>query len=853
MLIRQQACQVCGGDLTQINDTQWRCKYCGNVYEKDVVESSMNIIHQLVDEMKLEAIANARKNLYDAVTAEYISSKLVHECCMAIKQYLPEDFQANFYETAIGSNGRKIARSIRKIDVEDQYYYLDNIVSFLIKSLQSEYILETNDLIERAYKMRDLVKFDKYASELSIEAEKVENCIYLTTYPRDVFLAYSSKDMRIVSELVETLEEQGISCFVAARNLRHGKGSVENYDRALKEAMDNCRTFVFVSSTNSRHPGCDALRKEIPYVKGEDIAAAPPDYRNDYALIPHKYKKPRVEYRIEESTRMVAADRIVNNFFDGYERVYTADDVAERVLAQSFDRVGDTSTNTQREVKYCVSCKEELDINAKFCSFCGSNKFASSATELELMLKLEELNKQLQANDFPAANAISVEAKRKADREAKRKADREAKRKADEEAKRKAEEEAKRKAEEEAKRKADREAKRKADKEAKRAALEEAKRKAEEEAKRRAEAEARFKAEEEAKRKAEETAKRLAEEEARRIARAEAERIAEEAKRIAEEEAKRIAEEESKRSAEDEAKRQAEEEAKRVAQEEAMRQAEIEAKRRAEEDAKRRAADEAWQRMIQESYDATNNVTSNERVGVVAPNRTMRSFCAINSVVDESVVRYKGKEIFVDIPEGLTKIGNAAFGSNHSIKKVTLPTGMLTVSKEAFWDCKYLRSVNLNDDIVSIGESAFWNCRSIESIDIPNSVEYIGKYAFKFCDKLTRVNIPTKLPKLNEGIFHGCVALESILIPENIKSILKNAFCGCVGFESISIPAGVKNIEDNAFADCVNLKKVEILGDIGELRPQIFENCIGLKEITVTKAVNIQDGAFPKSVNIKVV
>ena len=811
MLIRQQACQVCGGDLMQINEKQWKCKYCGSIYEDQTVEDNIDMLHQLLDEMKIEAIANARKNLYDAINADYISNQIVHECCMAIKQYLPDDFQANFYDTAIGSNGRKIARSIRKINVEEQHNYIENIISFLIRSLQSEYILETNDLIERAYKLRDLEKFNKYATELSVEAEKIEDCIYMTTYPRDVFVAYSSKDMDTVSELVDNLESQGISCFVAARNLRHGKGAVENYDRALKEAMDNCHTFVYISSTNSRHPGCDALRKEIPYIKSVDIASAPAEFRNDYPSIPHKYKKPRVEYRIEESARFVAADRIVNDFFDGYERVYTADEVADRVLSHSIEQIDDEMMSKHNEVKYCLSCKSEVDLKSKFCNNCGSNRFAGSMTELELMLKVEELNKKLAISSFENEKNEAEEAARRAAEEAARKAAEEARRKEIEEmAKQMAEAKAKRLAEE-----------------AERKAAEEAERKASEEA-------ARKSAEEDARKAAEEARRKEIEEMAKRMAEAKAKRLAEEAERKAAEETERRAAEEAARHAAEEAKRKAEETKKRIA----------------EEREKQKLRDEYLEAQRYTSYNNDSKKALDIEAHAHIGENNLKRFSAANVVINECLANYKENGIFVNIPEGITKIGNAAFRSKHSLKRVTLPNGLKQILQEAFWDCKYIENVKLPDGLTSIGESAFWNCRSITEMNIPESVCNIGKDAFKFCDNLSKVNIPESLTKINEGVFSGCAKLQEIDIPKSVKSILHNAFCDCIGLESVTIPASVDHIADNAFEGCVNLQEVQILGNIGELRSEMFDRCVSLKKITVPKEVLVKKGSFERTVKI---
>lgn len=399
MELQNQLCRNCGGELINIDNEHYKCKYCGSIYTRETAEKHTNTLRKLFDDIKLEAISNARKNLYDAVNAEYISNQNVHECCFEIKKLLPDDFQANFYETAIGNNNRKLAKMIRKIDITECFDCIETMIKFLLSSLQSEFVLEMSDLIERAYKNSDLAKYEKYSTALSVEAEKLENCIYMTAFPRDVFVAYSSKDMDKVFELVECLEEQGFSCFVAARNLRHGRGAVENYDKALKEAMDSCKSFVFVSGINSRNPNCDALKKEIPYIRSVDISNAPAEFRQDYTSIPQKYKKHRVEYRIEESNRQNAADHMVSDFFDGYERVYSPEEVANRLLGYSAEvdsvSIGDMA---RKPVKYCISCMNECPADSKFCPSCGEKSFADTLKEADLAQKLKTIEQNTAPN-----------------------------------------------------------------------------------------------------------------------------------------------------------------------------------------------------------------------------------------------------------------------------------------------------------------------------------------------------------------------------------------------------------------------------------------------------------------------
>lgn len=821
----KQACRNCGGDLYQIDEEHYKCKYCGSVYGKEMVEQKLLTVQKIFDDLKLEAIANARKNLYNAVNAEYISNQNVHECCVILKQFLPDDFLANFYELAIGNNGRKIAKQIRQINVEEVSDSIETIIKFLIRSLQSEYILDTNDLIERAYKATDLTKFEIYSSKLAEESEKLDNCVYLTTYPRDVFVGYSSKDMPVVSELVECLESQGISCFVAARNLRHGKGSVENYEKALQEAMDNCQSFVFVSSTNSRHPGCDALRKEIPYIKSTDIASAPMEYKNDYAKIPHRYKKHRVEYRIEESKRMVAADRITNEFFDGYERVYSAEQVADRILQraneadESFEDIINEPgghTHTVHATKFCVGCKKECIDTAQFCSSCGSNRFANSLMEVDLIHKVEELNKQLSIRSKEEEQIRLAEEKRERER---------------------LEEEMLAKNREEvfaqAKEKAAEAAQRDADILSRILAEDRAKRAQSDRARREAEARARLDAE------------LKAQKEARSFVRTSTTSTIPKASSDAEAIAKIVASERAKRDAEERVKRAAEERARR---EEAAR-----ARKEAEKKLMSEAATRA--RMALEQKSNAKNVPGQRASAPVSRpivrDERYKLFAQKNTVSNGVLVKCREDVYDVAIPNGIVNIGRQAFADCPHLAKITMPPSVTRLDSEAFWNCKYLKVLGLSKGLISIGEEAFWGCQSLTQVNLPESVAQIGRRAFKFCSSLHGIGIPMGVKIVNEGAFHGCISLTNVYLPDTISEIGKYAFCDCKSLASISIPNGVTKIDEFAFSGCEKLTHIALPRSVQYVGRGAFSGCLGLRHAVIPRNLILPEGTFGRNVAIE--
>ena len=419
MELFKESCKTCAGDLEPISATQYRCVSCGNVYTHDDVKKHVETLRSALDDMQLQAVTNARKNLYKAVTAKYISSKQVHEWCRELKKHLPDDFQANFYETAISNNGPLITDAINAIDVEENAPYLETAIRFLIVSLKKEYQMATSDLIKRAYEFKDPRKYAVLITELEKEAVKIDELVYETSIGRDVFLAYSSKDRKIAIELMEYLEAQNLSCFFAERNLRHGEGSKENYEKALEEAMDNCGSFVFVSSPNSRNVQCDALKKEIPYIKRRDIEAAPAEFKNvgDYTKIPQKYKKHRVEYRIENSKVPNRADQEVKKFFDGYEWALTKEQVADRIFDHQMALIdvstspvqSQTSPNQAAEkTKFCVGCGEECSLTVNSCPKCFGREFADTKGEADMMRENKKLRAEIEAQNLRASQITAA-------------------------------------------------------------------------------------------------------------------------------------------------------------------------------------------------------------------------------------------------------------------------------------------------------------------------------------------------------------------------------------------------------------------------------------------------------------
>lgn len=116
------------------------------------------------------------------------------------------------------------------------------------------------------------------------------------------------------------------------------------------------------------------------------------------------------------------------------------------------------------------------------------------------------------------------------------------------------------------------------------------------------------------------------------------------------------------------------------------------------------------------------------------------------------------------------------------------------------------KKVTIPDTVEVIGESAFEENRCIEQVIIPKSVKRIDPYAFWWCDNLNTVTLGTGLTEVGDYAFAGCTGLTRITIPDNIISIGINAFSDCVNLKDITIPPETYYIHETAFENCYQLK-----------------------------------------------
>ena len=115
------------------------------------------------------------------------------------------------------------------------------------------------------------------------------------------------------------------------------------------------------------------------------------------------------------------------------------------------------------------------------------------------------------------------------------------------------------------------------------------------------------------------------------------------------------------------------------------------------------------------------------------------------------------------VPDGVKKIGTAAFKQCKKLKSVELPESLEIIGKQAFFGCENLESITYPDSLRSIGESAFQLCSILAHIELPEKLTAIGDAAYKYCP-IEDVTIPVSVVFVGEESFNYGLWMNSITI-----------------------------------------------------------------------------------------
>lgn len=157
--------------------------------------------------------------------------------------------------------------------------------------------------------------------------------------------------------------------------------------------------------------------------------------------------------------------------------------------------------------------------------------------------------------------------------------------------------------------------------------------------------------------------------------------------------------------------------------------------------------------------------------------------------VNGLLVKYKGDDENVSIPEGVSAICGSAFFPNNNVKSVVIPSS-----------------------VVSIGSFAL-SCLNLEEVTIPDTVEIIDGYAFYGTPWIE--NYPTDFVVVGNKILVAYIGTEqNVIIPSTVKTVASNIFLQKEvkpdNILSVQIPGSVTVVDHYAFSQLESLQRVII-------------------------------------------
>ena len=221
-------------------------------------------------------------------------------------------------------------------------------------------------------------------------------------------------------------------------------------------------------------------------------------------------------------------------------------------------------------------------------------------------------------------------------------------------------------------------------------------------------------------------------------------------------------------------------------------------------------------------------------------------------------------------------------GYRYKITEIELPDGMTRVGNYAFYGMSQAQTGELPSLLESIGDYAFWNVLGWWNTDLrfPAHLTSIGHYAFQFSGSFNSIHVPASLTRIEESSLCAIYGVENIYVDEAnpvykadgnalIEKATNKMIAGCkntiipnyvttigtyalynIRTETMLIPSSVVTISDYAFCNAA-ITEIEIPSSVTAIGRSAFSQCRNLVKVTIGSGVkSIGTSAFYGSTSI---
>lgn len=166
----------------------------------------------------------------------------------------------------------------------------------------------------------------------------------------------------------------------------------------------------------------------------------------------------------------------------------------------------------------------------------------------------------------------------------------------------------------------------------------------------------------------------------------------------------------------------------------------------------------------------------------------------------------------VNIPHGVTFVGEWAFSRCRTITSITFPDTVETIQAYALHEMR-MPSFTVPKLVTVLPKSLFAYAH-IRTLVIEGDVLIIDQLCFSHCGYLIKLNFPESLQRIESQAFCCCTVLpaDQLVLPDSLTYIGESAFEYCSGIVgNITIPASVQVIDTKAFFMCTGIDSVTVV------------------------------------------
>ncbi|MCM1252920.1 MAG: leucine-rich repeat domain-containing protein [Clostridium sp.] len=204
-------------------------------------------------------------------------------------------------------------------------------------------------------------------------------------------------------------------------------------------------------------------------------------------------------------------------------------------------------------------------------------------------------------------------------------------------------------------------------------------------------------------------------------------------------------------------------------------------------------------------------------------------------IVDGKIIAnqayYNDDRTAIGIPDGITEIGDFAFARS-ALMDVVIPEGVEKIGYAAFYHCNDLTNVVIPDSVKEIAPSAFAKTPWLQNWEQSGNGDFLivgDGILLAYRGSNGVVSIPDGVKTVGAGALASHAGITKVILPESVEVIGEGAFAGCSNLTQIEGGNAVKQIQDRAYQGCP-LTDIRIPASVEEIGLRAFDVAASVKE-----------------------